>query len=138
MQIQMATLFFYSGVNKIRSDEWWNGDVLWMVFSLNEFQSETLLGIFAHAYWTVNLGTYAILILEMAFPFLIWQQATRPYLLAAAIVLHIAIGLMMGMPYFSFVMIMGHMSFVQQAWLDAALVLATGSRWQSSTSEVQQ
>ena len=117
MQIQMAVLFFYSGIEKIRGDEWWNGDAIWFVFAHNDFYNRAVLDLFASHYWLVNVATYSTLLIEIAFPFLIWQQRTRPYLLAAAIFLHLQFGTFMGMPYFSFVMIMGHMSFVRPEWL---------------------
>jgi len=117
MQIQMAALFFYSAVYKLHGDDWLNGDVLWVVFSHANFYSPILLSLFATHFWLVNVATYGTLLIEIAFPFLIWQRATRPYLLAAAIFLHLQIAIFMGMPYFSFVMIMGHMSFVRPEWL---------------------
>lgn len=117
MQIQMAVLFFYSGVEKIRGDDWWNGDAIWMVFAANDLYNGLLLDLFARHYWLVNVATYLTLLIELAYPFLIWQRATRPYLLAAAVFLHAQFATFMGMPYFSFVMIMGHMSFVRPEWL---------------------
>jgi predicted DCC family thiol-disulfide oxidoreductase YuxK len=117
MQIQMAVLFFYSGIEKIRGEEWWDGDAIWMVFSTNETYNRFLLDVFAHQYWLVNVATYATLLIEIAFPFLIWQRLTRPYMLAAAVFLHSQFGTFMGMPYFSFVMVMGHMSFLRNEWL---------------------
>ena len=117
MQIQMAVLFFYSGIEKIRGDDWWNGDAIWMVFAANDMYNGFLLDVFARHYWLVNVATYLTLLIELAFPFLIWQRATRPYLLAAAVFLHAQFATFMGMPYFSFVMIMGHMSFVRPEWL---------------------
>jgi len=117
MQIQMATLFFFSAVSKIRGDDWWNGDAMWVVFGTYDFYNRFLLSLFASHYWLVNVATYGTLLVEIAFPFLIWQRATRPYLLAAAVLLHVQIGIFMGMPYFSFVMIMGHMSFLRPEWL---------------------
>ncbi len=119
MQIQMATLFFYSAVYKLHGDDWLNGNAVWIVFSHANFYNPFLLNLFASHYWLVNVATYGTLLIEIAFPFLIWQRATRPYLLAAAIFLHLQIALFMGMPYFSFVMIMGHMSFVRPEWLAA-------------------
>ena len=68
-------------------------------------------------YWLVNVATYATILIEIAFPFLIWQRATRPYLLAAAIFLHVQFAVLLGLFYFSFVMIMGHMSFLRPEWL---------------------
>jgi predicted DCC family thiol-disulfide oxidoreductase YuxK len=117
IQIQMATLFFYSAISKIRGNDWWNGNAIWLVFSSVEFYNRFLLDLFASHYWLVTVATYAVLLIEIAFPFLIWQRRARPYMLAAAIFLHIQIGVFMGLFYFSFVMIMGHMSFVRPEWL---------------------
>ena len=41
-------------------------------------------------------------------------------MLAAAILLHLQFAFLMSLYYFSFVMIMGHMSFVRQEWLAQA------------------
>jgi len=132
MQIQMATLFFFSAVSKIRGDDWWNGDAMWVVFRTYDFYNRFLLSLFASHYWLVNVATYGTLLVEIAFPFLIWQRATRPYLLAAAILLHVQIGIFMGMPYFSFVMIMGHMSFLRPEWLARA-----AAAWQRKIGDLE-
>jgi hypothetical protein len=123
MQIQMATVFFYSATEKLRGNDWRNGDAIWLVFSNIDYYNRFLLDLFASHYWLVNVATYGTILVEIAFPILIWQSATRPYLLAAAIFLHIQIGLFMGLLYFSFIMIMGHMSFVREEWL-ARLIAA--------------
>ena len=73
--------------------------------------------MFASHYWLVNASTYGTILIEVAFPFLVWQRATRPYMLAAAVFLHVQFAIFLGLPYFSFVMIMGHMSFVRPEWL---------------------
>ena len=117
IQLQMAVLFFYSAISKLRGDEWWNGDAIWQVFSTNEYYNPFLLDIFAHQYWLVNIATYSVFLIEIAYPFLIWQRATRPYLLAGAVFLHLQFAFLMGLFYFSFAMIMGHMSFLRLEWL---------------------
>jgi Vitamin K-dependent gamma-carboxylase len=117
MQIQMAIVLFFSALQKIRGNEWWNGDAIWLVFSLQENYYRPFLDILASHYWLVNLATYGTILIEIGFPFLIWQRRSRPYMLAAAIFLHLNIAVFMGMPYFSFVMVMGHMSFVRPEWL---------------------
>jgi len=117
MQIQMALIFFYSAIGKLRGDEWWNGDAVWHVFTTEEFYSRAISGLLASHYWVANLATYATIGIEIAFPFLIWQRRTRPYLLAAAIFLHVQFALLMTLFYFSVVMMMGHMSFVRPEWL---------------------
>jgi len=117
VQIQMAVLFFYSGIEKIRGDEWWSGDAIWLAFTTNEFYNGPLVWLLARQYWLVTVGTYATILIEIAYAFLIWRRRTRPYLLAAAIFLHLGFGFGLGLVYFSFVMIMGHMSFLRQEWL---------------------
>lgn len=117
IQIQMAVLFFYSGVGKIAGEDWWNGDAVWIVFTTHEHYSKLILDILAAHYWIVNAATYGTILIEVAYPFLIWQHATRPYLLCLALFLHAQFGLLMGLIYFSFVMMMGHMSFLRPEWL---------------------
>ncbi len=117
MQIQMATLFFYTGVSKIKWDEWRNGDAIWQVFSTYDYYNSFLVDLMARQYWISNFATYGTILIEVAFPFLIWQRLTRPYMLAAGIFLHLMFGTTLALTYFSFVMIMGHMSFLRPEWL---------------------
>jgi predicted DCC family thiol-disulfide oxidoreductase YuxK len=117
IQIQMASLFFFSAVTKLARPEWIDGSAVWIVFTMDEYYSPVLLKVFASHFWLVNAATYATLLIELAYPFLIWQKSTRPYLLADALLLHAMFALLMGLWYFSFVMMMGHMSFVRPEWL---------------------
>jgi predicted DCC family thiol-disulfide oxidoreductase YuxK len=117
LQLQMAVLFFYSGIGKLRADEWWSGDAIWLVFTTYEFYHPLLLEVLARQYWLVNIMSYGTVLIEIAFPFLIWQRRTRPYLLGAAIFLHLMFGLLLRLIYFSSVMIVGHLSFLRPEWL---------------------
>jgi predicted DCC family thiol-disulfide oxidoreductase YuxK len=117
MQIQMVTLFFYSAISKLGGNDWWYGDAVWYVFTTDEHYSPLLLHIFASQYWLVNLATYGTILIELGYVFLIWQRATRPYLLVLALFLHSQFALLMGLYYFSFTMMMGHMGFVRPEWL---------------------
>jgi predicted DCC family thiol-disulfide oxidoreductase YuxK len=132
MQIQMAVIFFYSAISKLHSDIWLSGDAVWIVFASDDYYHSTMLGILASHYWLANLATYGTILIEIAFPFLIWQRSTRPYLLAAAIFLHLQFALLMGLFYFSFVMIMGHMSFVRLEWL-----ARLGAAWKRALGDME-
>ena len=117
MQIQMAVLFFISATDKLRGDDWLQGNAIWQVFVSDDYYNGTLLDLLASQYWLVNVATYSTILIEIAFPFMIWQRASRPYLLAGAIFLHLQFAFLMNLYCFSFVMIMGHMSFVRPEWL---------------------
>jgi predicted DCC family thiol-disulfide oxidoreductase YuxK len=117
MQIQMAVLFFFSAAHKLRGNDWWNGDAVWKVFVQNDYYNGFILDVLASQYWLANVATYGTVLIEIAYPFLIWQRRTRPYMLAGAIFLHLQFAFLMHLYFFSFVMIMGHMSFLRAAWL---------------------
>jgi predicted DCC family thiol-disulfide oxidoreductase YuxK len=132
MQIQMAVLFFFSATDKLRGDDWWDGDAIWLVFTDNDYFNGVLLDLFASQYWLVNVATYGTVLIEIAYPFLIWQRRSRPYMLAAAIFLHLQFALLMNLYYFSFIMIMGHMSFVRREWLSGL-----GAVWKRKMGEME-
>jgi predicted DCC family thiol-disulfide oxidoreductase YuxK len=117
IQFQMAVLFFYSATKKLQYGEWWNGDAIWLVFILNDYYNSVLADLLAYHYWLSSAGTYGTILIEIAFPFLIWQRRTRPYLLSAAIFLHLMFMFLMKMFFFGPAMITGHMSFVRPEWL---------------------
>jgi predicted DCC family thiol-disulfide oxidoreductase YuxK len=117
MQIQMAVLFYYSAVGKIRGEQWWHGDAVWRVFASADYTNEFLLRILASNFWLVNIASFVVILIELAFPFMVWQRASRPYLLAGAFFLHLQFALLLNLYYFSFVMMMGHVSFLFPQWL---------------------
>jgi predicted DCC family thiol-disulfide oxidoreductase YuxK len=117
MQIQMAVLFFYSAISKTGGEDWRGGDAVWTVFTTDEHYQPLVLSVLASQYWLVNVATYGTVFIEIAYTFLIWQRLTRPWLLAGALFLHSQFAVLMGLFYFSFVMMMGHMSFVRPEWL---------------------
>jgi predicted DCC family thiol-disulfide oxidoreductase YuxK len=117
MQIQMAVLFFYSAISKTGGEDWRGGDAVWTVFTTDEHYHPFILSLFASQYWLVNFATYGTVFIEIAYCFLIWQRITRPWLLAGALFLHAQFAILMGLFYFSFVMMMGHMGFVRPEWL---------------------
>jgi predicted DCC family thiol-disulfide oxidoreductase YuxK len=117
VQIQMAVLFFYSATDKLASDEWWNGDAVWLALTTYEFYNPTILHVAARHFWLINIATYSTLFIELAFPFLIWQRRTRPFLLAGAVFLHVMFFVLLRLIYFSLAMSFAHMSFLYPDWL---------------------
>jgi predicted DCC family thiol-disulfide oxidoreductase YuxK len=132
MQLQMAVLFFFSAVHKIRTDEWWQGDALWRVFAAHDYNSVAMLDLYASHFWIVNIATYGTVLIEIAFPFLIWQRHTRAWMLAGAVFLHLLFFFFLGLHYFSWVMIMGHVSFLRKEWLDSL-----GAWWKSQMGAME-
>lgn len=131
IQIQMAVLYFFSSIDKLQGKMWWSGDALWVAVSNFEFNNIPIDWLANH-YWLVNLLTYATLIIEMGYFFLIWDKRTRPYFLAGAFFLHIGIALFMGLYFFATVMMAGHIIFLHHDWL-----AAWGKAWRGKFGNIE-
>ena len=119
IQIQMAIIYFSSAIEKLYGNSWWSGEAPWFAMANNE-TAFFPLGVFAEHFWLINLMAYGTILIEIAYPFLIWGYKTRPYLLAGALMLHTSIALLLGMYYFAAVMICGHLAFMRRGWYAAA------------------
>jgi len=122
IQLQMATLFFFSAVDKLKGETWWSGDALWIALNNFEFNNVSVMWLAEH-YWIANLMTYATLMIELGYTFLIWGKPTRPYFLIAALLLHLGIAVLMGLYLFAAVMAVGHLAFLRTEWILAFLAI---------------
>ena len=118
IQIQMAALFFYSALSKVDGTMWQDGSALWYAIHNNEI-AVFPPDFFAAHFWVGQVLTWATVVFEFAYVILIWPKATRAITLLGAILLHLGIVVIMGMPYFGFAMIVGHMAFLRHEWLHA-------------------
>lgn len=131
IQLQMAVFFFYAGIEKLRGDTWWDGIALWRALVNHEYQNVPLQ-FFARHFWLINLLSYGTILLELAYPFLIWGRRTRPWMLGSAILLHLGIALFMGLYAFSAAMIVGHLAFVRaETWQ------GIGQWWRRHTASME-
>lgn len=111
IQIQMVVFFFFAGVGKLRGDSWWEGVAVWIALTNHEYGNLSL-DLFAEHFWLINAMTYGSILLELAYPFLVWGRA-RQFMVVGAIGLHVGIGVSMGLYAFSVVMIAGHLAFAR-------------------------
>ena len=122
LQFQMVVIYFSSGIEKLQGKMWWAGEAPWYAM-VNYSTAFFPVGLFAEHFWLVNLMAYGTLFIEISYAFLIWGVKTRPYLLAAALFLHFAIAILLGMYFFAAVMAVGHLVFMRRAWY------LRGGRW---------
>ena len=104
LQVHLCFIYFFSGLAKCMGSGWWNGSNLWRALTRPPFDTispSTLIQM------RVALPVAGILvcIVEVTYPFFIWLKKTRPAWLVAILIMHMAIGLIMRMYLFAFVMI---------------------------------
>ena len=91
-------------MTKALGSGWWNGTNLWRALTRPPFDiiSPDILVHFKYVYPIAGIGIW---LLEIGYPFFMWQRQLRRPWLVAILVMHVGIGLAMGMYLFASVMI---------------------------------
>jgi hypothetical protein len=111
IQIQICVIYAYTGLQKLKGMSWWDGTSLW-----------TVLGSSQMAVWDfhwvsqfpilVAVLVFCTLFFEIYFPFLVWNQKTRVFILVFGFVFHLSIAVAMGIWSFSTIMISSYLLFI--------------------------
>lgn len=131
IQFQMAVIYFSAGIEKLYGELWWSGEAPWFAMINNE-TAFVPMDLFANHFWIINLMAYGTIFVEISYAFLIWSYKTRPYLLIAALFLHLSIAILLGMYYFAAVMAFGHLAFMRRHWYAYA-----GEWWRDKIGDME-
>lgn len=112
-QIQYCLMYFSAGLSKLKGESWWNGTALHLCMANPEF-SPMHVGIYRDfmrwlcsnrvAWELLSTGSAAFTLLtELALPYLVWTKM-RPVMVAASLLLHTGIAILMGLSVFSLFM----------------------------------
>ena len=104
LQLHLCLIYFFGGLAKSLGSGWWDGSNLWRALIRPPFNVIAPEILVKWKYLFPVAGA-CICILEMGYPFFIWQRRTRAIWLACICGMHVAIGLTMGMYLFASVMI---------------------------------
>jgi hypothetical protein len=104
LQLHLCLIYFFSGLTKCLGSGWWDGSNIWRALirpPFNIIDPEILVR------WNYLFPVAGIFIclLEIGYPFLIWNGKTRKVWLICICAMHAGIGLAMGMYLFALVMI---------------------------------
>jgi hypothetical protein len=104
LQLHLCVIYFFSGLTKCLGSGWWDGSSVWRSLirpPFNVIDPEMLVR------WSYLFPAAGILIclLEIGYPFFIWNSKTRTIWLIGICAMHVGIGLTMGMYLFAFIMI---------------------------------
>src|SRR6266568_3335340 len=104
LQVHLCFVYFIGGLAKCLGNGWWNGSNLWRSLIRPPFNlvSPDILVRFKSVLPALGIS---ICLIELGYPFFIWIKKTRFVWLVGILVMHIAIGLTMGLYLFALVMI---------------------------------
>jgi hypothetical protein len=122
MQIHFCVIYLGSGLSKLLGAAWWNGTAVWWTMVNYEFAPMNLryynefLGFLARhrPLWELVMtgGVIYTLVVEIGFPFLVWNRRLRWLMVIGGVGLHTGIALTMGLTGFSLMMLILLLSFV--------------------------
>lgn len=111
IQVHLCVIYLFAGLGKLQGETWWSGQAIWYAVANLEYQTMDLTWLADHM-WLVNLMTWGAVAWETSYPFLVWPRLSRPLMLAGALLVHLGIGLAMGMMTFGLAMIIANLAFV--------------------------
>jgi hypothetical protein len=151
MQINFCLIYFAAGTSKLLGTSWWNATApnrFLLNYSFAPFEVSyytQFITFLAKHRWMWELactgGTIYTLMLELGFPFLVWNRRARWVAVSGSILLHTMIALLMGLVTFSLVMLALVLAFVppdavrQGLQTFAAQLRQLGLRWRRSGAE---
>jgi hypothetical protein len=124
IQLHLVLIYGSCGLSKLMGPEWWNGSAMEMILLTPEFRRFDLAWVAAYPA-LLSLATHAGVVLEIAYPVLIWVGKLRPLLLVSAAMMHFGIDLLLGLTEFGLAMIAANLAFASGGWLRG---MVTGSR----------
>lgn len=104
LQLHLCIIYFFGGLTKLLGSGWWDGSNLWRALTrppFNLIDAGTLVN------WSSVFPAAGLLVclLEISYPLLIWPRRIRVPFLCCICVMHLVIGLTMGLYLFALVAI---------------------------------
>ena len=120
IQVQLATLYFWTFYWKAQGPPWVDGTAVYYVTRLEEFWRFRIPYLFQHL-WTIKVLTWSTLAIEFSLGTLVWIRQARYIVLAAGILFHLGLDLTLNIPYFQWVMIITYATFIEPEHLEPIL-----------------
>lgn len=114
LQVHLCVVYFFSGCGKLFGASWWEGTAIWGAAANVQYRTIDLTWLAWHPL-VINALTLGTLFWEVGYAALVWPRLTRRVFLAMAVMVHLGIGLAMGMMEFGLAMITANLAFVPAA-----------------------
>ncbi len=125
-RLQVAMLYATAGLLKVHGELWTKGVALYYTMNVLEYGNRLVGELMAASPVLLAAGSFATVLFQVTFPILIWPRVTRPLLMAAGTLFHLAIVFVMGLTSFGFAMCASYFVFYTDA--QAARVLGVFRR----------
>lgn len=110
-QVHLCFIYLWGGLGKLQGETWWNGEAVWLTAASLSYQSNDLTWMvyFPWLYQSLSVATW---VWEISFSILVWQPRLRPWVLFVGVMMHLGIGMFLGMWTFGLAMIFIYLAFI--------------------------
>ncbi len=113
LQIQIFTIYMYTGFEKLKGTTWWDGTALWTVLVNPQFTGFDLVFLKSFPLFFA-IGTFVTIIFEVYFPVMVAFKKTRYIWLGLGLFFHLQIGVLLSLMSFSLVMLSTYFLFLDR------------------------
>lgn len=110
---QVCVLYATSSLYKVQGEMWQNGTALYYILRTADYNSWPEIAALIYQWPILVVGaTYAAVFVQLCLPFALVNPWAKAILLPMVLGMHIAIGLLMGLPFFSLFMVVSDLFFL--------------------------
>ncbi|MBS2964551.1 DUF393 domain-containing protein [Actinocrinis puniceicyclus] len=123
---QVCVVYGTAGLLKVQGSMWQDGSALGYVLRLNWFHPWPGLSAWlaGHAI-ALTVAGYVTVFVQAGFPFIVFSPRLKYPALAVLVVMHVSIAILLGLPFFSAIMLIGDAVFLpDRFWAAAGRLLA--------------
>lgn len=117
---QIIVVYIFAAWYKLYDETWLNGEALYYILQIDAFSRPLLSDLISEQKTLLQIGTYFVLLYQLAFPFLIWWKKIKTPFLIVGVLFHISIAFVTGVFSFGIIMIL-----VYILWFDYGKKRAT-------------
>jgi hypothetical protein len=128
IQLQLCLIYFDTAVLKCNGSTWLGGTAMHFVFQNHEV-GRLDWSWFCQYPLLISVMTHVALFTEFLLAVLLWFKPTRPWMIAAGLLLHGGILLVINVPIFGEVMTACYLTFMTPAELDSVACALNLRRW---------
>ncbi|SDY46153.1 DCC1-like thiol-disulfide oxidoreductase family protein [Thermoactinomyces sp. DSM 45892] len=113
--VQVSLLYLTSGLHKAMGVLWQKGTALYYILQVDEYSHPFFREIISSSETLLVAGAYFAVLVQIAFPFLLFNRYTKYLAMAGVIGMHFGIFVVMGLFSFSFTMIANQLLFLKDS-----------------------
>ncbi len=136
LQIQLCLCYAYTGLEKFKGTQWWEGSAVWYVVGMQDLVAVDLSFI-RNVPILIALVSMSTVLFEVYFIFAVWNIRLRPFWLAFGFMFHLSTAVLMTLWYFFLVMTLPYLLFFDPQKL-RLFITGTYVSWRSYCSHVRQ